>query len=73
MWFRVVFPFKCFYLDGPALSVRLFLRSGTKLEELFEFSFEVAGVDALLALLTLGATDSGGLWLSTTTSIAPSK
>lgn len=49
------------YLDGPALSVRLFLRSSTKLEELLEFSFEVAGVDALLALLALRATDSGGL------------
>lgn len=59
------------YLEGPGFSLRLFLRSGTKLEELFEFSLDVSGVESLLGSLTLGATDSGGVWLSTTTSIAP--
>jgi hypothetical protein len=49
------------YLEGPGFSLRLFLRSGTKLEELFEFSLDVSGVESLLGSLTLGATDSGGV------------
>jgi hypothetical protein len=49
------------------------LRSGTKLEELFEFSLEVTGVESLLGLFTSAPTDSGGVWLSTTTSITPAK
>lgn len=59
------------YLGVPGFSVRLFLRSGAKLEEQLEFSLELADVDASLGLFTLEGTDSGGVWLSTTTSIAP--
>lgn len=40
--------------------MRLFLRSGTKLNELLEFSFELADVDGSLVLLTLAETGTGG-------------
>lgn len=41
--------------------MRLFLRSGGKLEEQLEFSLELVDVDASLGLFTLEGTDSGGV------------
>ena len=59
------------YLDGPGFSARLFLRSGTKLVELFEFSLELAEFDVSLGLTTLAGTVIGGFCFSTTTPVAP--
>lgn len=52
------------YLEGPGFSVTPCFRSGTsKLDELFEFSFEfsveVADEEGSLGLLIFGAADPG--------------